>query len=381
MQKEKDTAKRMAVLVDRARGIYRWIDGRSGGGLGVLAQSISRFAEMGGGLIAASLAYYALFALFPLTLFLVAIVGSVLESDVAYYQTLNFIRSIFPFSGDVVEKNLAEVIQRRGTVGALGILGLLWSASGFFHTLALGVNRAWPKVKLRSFVQSRLVALGMIGALIVLFLLSLITSTVTGLMPAVLNLIGIDTWILRSSVWRLVLRVVPALFTFLLFTALYRWVPNKTVRWKAVLTGALIITLAWEAGKSVFGLYLASGLARYEFIYGSLGTLIALMVWIYVTSMLTLFGAYLVASLDMRAEQLQGVHHRESKSDRNSRSGADREPPLSDRDRHRLDREPDRPMEDWKTKKPEYAGPNGKPAKVPATTSGGPPAANKGLRG
>lgn len=357
----------MAVIVDRARGIYRWIEWRSGGWLGILAQSVKRFAEMAGGLIAASMAYYALFSLFPLTLFLVALVGSVLSSDDAYYQTLQFIRSIFPFSGDVVEKNLGEVIQRRGTVGILGILGLLWSASGFFHTLVLGINRAWPQVKLRSFVQSRLVALGMIGALIVLFLLSLITSTITGLMPAFLNLLGVDTWILRSSAWGLVLRVVPALFTFLLFTALYRWVPNKTVRWKAVLIGALVITLAWEAAKSVFGLYLRFGLARYEFVYGSLGTLIVLMAWIYITNMLALFGAYLVATLDMREEQLHGAHHRERlRSDRET-VRLDREVPLSDQQQA--------------TAPLVSAGHNGKPARVYETTGGEPPTANKGLRG
>jgi membrane protein len=292
----------------RAQALYDWVDGRSGGLLSVFRQAIDRFAEIRGPEASASLAYYALFSLFPLTFLLVAVLGFLLESEEAFRQTVMFIRTIFPFSGDLVERNLTEVTEARGAIGAIGFLGAVWSASGFFNTLARNINRAWPSVKLRGLVQSRLVALGMVGALVALLLLSLISTTLLNLLPAFLRIIGGNPAVFEAAQQLAIVRLAPAVFTLLMFTGLYRWVPNKIVRWRAVIAGAGAATVAWELAKSAFTLFLRSGLARYEIVYGSLGTLIVLMVWIYLSSLITLLGAHLVASLDLRADHAGEAH-------------------------------------------------------------------------
>jgi membrane protein len=302
-------------LVEKSKVIYEKTDRLSGGWISILLQSYTRFVEMRGAEAAASLGYYALFSLFPLTLVLVALMGFILESEEAYQQTVFFITQVFPFSGDLVRNNLSEVFKERSTVGVIGLLGALWAASGYFATLAHSINRAWPLVKLRGLVQSRLLALGMIGALLLLLIISLISTTLYSLLPSLIIVFGGDRSILESTFFQALLRLVPAIFTLLFFIALYRWVPNKTVAWKAVITGAIIVTVVWELAKSAFTLYLRSGLPRYEFIYGSLGTLIVLMVWIYLSNLIALFGAYLVATLEGRVEKEQKQHPPERKTE------------------------------------------------------------------
>jgi len=291
------------TIIRRVSHIYGKIDSQTGGLLSVFRQTIDRFTEMRGAEASASLAYYALFSLFPLTFLVVALLGFVLESEEAFRQTVLFIRTLFPFSGDLVRRNLNEVTEARGAIGTIGILGAVWSATGYFSTLARNVNRAWPAVKLHGIVQSRLIALGMMGALILLLLLSLISTTIINLLPAVITIFGGNPSILETVSGRYFLRLVPAFFTFLMFAGLYRWVPSKVVRWKAVFIGAGIVAVVWELAKSVFTLYLRSGLARFEIVYGSLGTLIVLMVWIYLSNLIALLGAHLVATLDIRAER------------------------------------------------------------------------------
>jgi membrane protein len=292
----------MTRLIEKFEAVFEQLNQRSGGWLGEFRQSIERFVEMRGAEAAASLAYYALFSMFPLTLFFVAVMGLLLGRERAYLQTLEFMQTIFPFSGEFIRDNLVDVLERSGTYGLLAALGLLWGASGFFTTLARNVNRAWPSIKLRSAMHSRLVALGMIGVLALLLLLSLLSTTLLNLFPSLVAYTGFGQITVDSTAWRIVLWLLPALFTFLMFFALYRWVPNRKVQWRAVLVGAGSVTLVWELAKIGFALYLASGWINFEVVYGTLGTLIALMVWIYFSNLVTLFGAYLVAMIDMRTE-------------------------------------------------------------------------------
>lgn len=296
--------------IQEARGLAAWYkrlyeraDLRSRGSLSFVHQSITRFIDMRGTESSASMAYYALFSMFPLALFLVSILGYILDSESAYRYAVLVIRNIFPFADVVLNQNLRTIIALRGTVGLIGVLGTLWSSSSYFNILANGINRAWPMVKLRSYVHNRLVALAMIAALFLLLAFSLISTALLNLLPMLM--LDEGGTFQNSVIWQTLLSLLPAVFTFIMFVALYRWVPNKDVSWKAVLPGAALVTLAWELAKAGFAMYLRSGLGNYQFVYGSLGALIALMVWIYLSNLISLFGAYLVAGLDQRFEPVQ----------------------------------------------------------------------------
>jgi membrane protein len=289
---------------------------KSGGRIDVISSSVNRFVEMRGQESAATLAFYALFSLFPLILFLAALLSYLFEnSEEAYIQTVLFFGNALPVSFSLVRDNLREILALRQQLGVVGLIGALWSASSFFTTLARSVNRAWPSIRLRNVVQNRLVGLAMVGALFLLLLFSLLSSAFVNLLPSLYHAIGGRPIGFFSPMLQLLLRLVPVLFSFLMFVALYRWVPNCKVRWQAVLKGAAITALAWEAAKQLFGYYLGSNLAGYNYLYGSLGTIIALMFWIYLSCLIALFGAYLVAALDLRAEHTIEINNVTIKQD------------------------------------------------------------------
>ena len=293
----------MPTLKQRLLPHYQVANRLSRGSLDVVRVAIKNFGLARGAETAASLAYYALFSLFPLLLVLISAVGYILKSDDAYTITVDFITQILPNSRVLIELNIQEILNRRGAIGVIGLVGAVWAASGFFTTLVRNINRAWLGIKPRDMIGTRLLGLAMIGVLVLLLILSLASS-------ALVNIIKlIDSPILngfqpeKSTAWPIIQLMLPSIFTFLMFMAAYRWIPNTSVRWRASLAGALWTSVAWEIAKRLFALYLSSGLANYEILYGSLGTVLALMFWIYVSCVIILLGAHLTASMDQRYQR------------------------------------------------------------------------------
>lgn len=282
---------------------YQIANRLSRGSLDVVRVAIKNFGLARGAEAAASLSYYALFSLFPLLLVLISVVGFVLKSDQAYQVTLDFIVQVLPNAEELIERNFQEVLNRRGAIGLIGLVGAIWSASGFFNTLVRNINRAWLGIKPRDVIRTRLLALSFIGMLILLLVLSLATSALLDIIKLIETPLLDGADLENSSIWPYIRLLLPSLFSFLMFTVAYRWIPNTTVRWRAALGGALWTSVAWELAKRLFSLYLSSGIVRYEILYGSLGTVLALMFWIYVSCTIILLGAHLTASIDQRHQR------------------------------------------------------------------------------
>jgi len=290
----------MSILKDGLRAIYRKTDALSRGSLGILRSAFQRFNEARASQAAAAMAYYALFSLFPLLLALIAAWSFVLEREQAFQQVVGFVTEAIPISQTLIEKNIQRVLELRGTVGMVGLLGLLWSGMGAFEVLANNINRAWTDAEPRSFLERRLVALGMVGTLSALLALSLVSSTVLNLLPQLQVPLWDSVSIYEKPLWGALSNLVPWLFTFFLFLALYLWVPNTKVERRAAFWGAVVAALAWEVAANGFAWYLRSGLVRYELVYGSLGAVVALMFWIYWSSWIALFGAHLSVAIAQR---------------------------------------------------------------------------------
>jgi len=287
----------MMNLTDRLEAAFRRADELSGGVLSILKDTIQRFGDARASQAAAGMAYYALFSLFPLLLFLVAAGSFVLESEQAYQQAVGLVTEAAPISQELIESNFQQVLRLRGPVGIVGLIGSLWSASGFFTTLAYQINRAWPEADSRHFLERRLVALGMVGSLAGLLALSLISSAVLDLLPRLQVPLWGGVSVYETPLWAVLSNVVPWLFTVFLFLGLYLWVPNTPVKGSAAFGSALVAAAAWEVASNAFAWYLGSGLARYKVVYGSLGAVVALMLWIYISSWIILFGAHLSAAM------------------------------------------------------------------------------------
>ena len=293
----------MEDLKARLRSLPNQLDRATGGVFGIVTGTFESFGEARAAQAAAGLAYYTFFSMFPLLLFLVSLGSLFLEQEAAYQQVMDYIAGAIPVSRSLIDQNLQQVLETRGAVGFIGLVGALWSASGAFTVLANNVNIAWPTSERRGFIKGRLVALAMIGVLVLFLLVSAFSTTIIGLVAGLrLPLVdGLATN--RGLVFSLISRLVSLGITWLLFLALYRWVPNVSVRWRWAAIGAAVSAVLWEAATALFTWYVYSGLAGYRIVYGSLGALVALLFWIYLGSWIMLFGAHLSAVVARRAER------------------------------------------------------------------------------
>ena len=278
----------------------RWIarlDRHTAGVPGILFTAVQQFAATRATEASASIAYYFLFSLFPLLIFLVVVGSFFLEEGEVKHEIVIWLTNFFPTAADFIEQNLDVIIAQRRSAGITAVIGLMWAGSGAFNVLARNIDRAWLTARPRGFVGTRLVAFAMISVLVMLLFVSLFFSTAVSLLP----LAGrwLDGLVTDRNLLLTLLRTAlfPLLPPLLMFTSLYRWIPNADVHWSEALWGGMIATLGWRLAIAGFGWYLTSGLTNFQVVYGSLGTVVVLMLWIFISSLITLFGAHLSAAI------------------------------------------------------------------------------------
>ena len=290
-------------LVDkrkRLQALYQKVDRGSGGVLHrvlhILVTTIKNFGESRGPRAAAAMAYYALFSLFPLLVVLIAASGLLLNEQQATARIEEAIMNILPGSQSLIRENINNMMSLRNTVGLVGLVGLVWSASGVFSVLVANINLAWEQSEERGFLQQRLLALVIIVILIiVLLILPLLTSTLN-LLPS-LTLQLFKGTIIEKPIWFVFSNLIPFLVTFAALMALYRWAPKAKVAWKEAFWGSLFSAFGLLLVNQGFTFYLSSGLSRYQLIYGTLGAVVALMTWIYLSSLILILGAHLCSAV------------------------------------------------------------------------------------
>jgi membrane protein len=287
----------LTALETRLKKLFHQANQLTGGTLAIVSNTLQGFGKARASGAAASVAYYALFSLFPLLLALVAAGSLVLEDEQALQEAIDLVSNAIPVSQELIRNNIRQVLQSRGAFGLVGLLGLVWSASGVFTNLARNINRAWSETERRGFLRGRLLALAMVGVLAALLILSVVSTTVINLLPRLNVPLWNSTALYETALWPIVTGLLPLLLSFGLFLALYRWVPNTAVPWRAALWGAGVAALLWEVAKRGFIWYLDAGLARYSLVYGSLGTVVALMFWLYLSASITFLGAHLTATV------------------------------------------------------------------------------------
>lgn len=275
--------------------IYQEVNHLGGDSLHILKHAIKSFGDKQAPQASAGLAYYTLFSIFPLLLVFVAAGSFFLDREQVFATVTQFVQQALPISRAVINENLHEILEQRGTAGVLSMLTLLWSASGMFTNLAHNINIAWPRASRRNFLQSRLVGLWMILGLIGLIVVSLVLGWITANLP-IMNLEN------ASPSDLIILRVISGLgswvIIFLVFFLLYHRVPTMRVKWRATFWGALLASLTWKAAAAGFAWYLESSFGQYQLIYGSLGAIVAFLFLIYIISLITLFGAHLSAAIE-----------------------------------------------------------------------------------
>lgn len=286
------------MISDRIKVLYQRADRISGNRLNILKDAIETFNITRAGQAAASLAYYVILSLFPLLMVLISAGSFFLDSEQVYLKVSQLVQHNFPATTyEWIVENLEQILERREAIGIIGLITLVWAASGGFISLAYNINLAWLEAPQRNYFQNRLIGLQMIAGLSGLFLLTLIVDSII----SVLHIINLPfTSFLDLGIWKWTSNIFSLLVLFMLFFILYDWVPTVNVTGKAALWGALTASIAWKIATILFSLYVRSGFGRYELLYGSVGTLIAFLFLIYILATVTLFGAHLTSAIDRK---------------------------------------------------------------------------------
>lgn len=235
---------------------------------------------------AAGVAYYSLLSIFPLLLGLIAVFGYFLPSVDFQEQLLEFVGKNIPGATDILKQNIMNIVTLRGGMGIISILLLLWSASAMFSAISLSINRAWDVHRHHlPFLLRKAREIGMVIGIGLLFLISMGTSSIISIFRRISDVTWADSLLVHIGS-----RLVAFLLVFLVFLLLYKFIPAARTRWRYVWPGALLAALLFELSRSLFILYL-DNLVNFELVYGSLASIIILLIWIYYSAFIMIMGA------------------------------------------------------------------------------------------
>jgi membrane protein len=270
--------------------IYLGIDRRLRGWPTLLIRTGLAFDQDGGALMSRSIAYYALFSLFPLLLVLVSFSSFALNTVEIQQLAKDFVAANLPVVADLVQGNVEQILAARSTVGILALVGLLWSASGVFSAIYRAVNRAWGNPKSQLFWAEKIFGLAVVLLVGVLLVATTLTSTIVSVLQSWLPSFFVRT----ASSWSWLSMFLPPVVSAFTFIILYRIIPKNGVTWRDVWLGGLVAGLVWEAVRRLYAWYLAN-VASYSLIYGSVGAIIGFLLWAYLSAMILLVGAEFTA--------------------------------------------------------------------------------------
>jgi len=271
-------------------------------------EAYKKFLQDGAPDLAASIAYSALFSIFPLLLGVVAAAGLIGDEAVVRRAIVETLARIAPpATAEFVDRNVQEAIRLRGTFGILAIVGLFWSATAVASTVRNALNRVLSVIQPRPYLFRKLIDLILVVLAGTFLILSLITSAATlrliGAFPGLASLIvTLET----STLAQLASTVGPVILSTLTFLVIYLYLPNVRIRWTNAIIGALVAGLLFEGIKQAFFWYLQT-FARYQLVYGSLTGIIVFLVWMYLSSAILLFGAELASQIGRPYPQEMGT--------------------------------------------------------------------------
>ena len=257
----------------------------------LVIEAYKKFFRDGAPDLAASIAYSALFSIFPLLLGVLAVAGLMIdEVEVrrAIVETLS--RYAPPATAEWVDRNVSETIRLRGTIGVFAMLGLFWSATAVTATIRNALNRVLAVAQPRPFLMGKLIDLTLVALAGLFLILSLITSLASlRLISAFPGLALILFTLETSALARVGSTIAPFFFSCLTFLMIYRFLPNVRLPWGRAIAGALVAGFLFEGLKQSFFWYLQT-FGRYQLVYGSLAGIFVFLVWIYLSAAILLFG-------------------------------------------------------------------------------------------
>ena len=251
--------------------------------------ALKEFSRTNAPILAAGIAYFALFSLFPLSLAFIAIASFFLGSEKEQLDAVNEIHGLIPVSTKYLSDNIETIVRNRGPISLIGLLGLVWSGLAVFAAIRKGINQAWGISEQPSLFKKRFIDFG------ILIGLGLAATIVLLLSAKLFEIPWIGDWSLALDgdiVAKILISMVSLMVSIIVLLAMYKYVPYRAVSWKDIWASATLTAVLLEIGKNIFSLYVTH-FTEFTLVYGSLGAIMAILAWIYISANIVLFGAYL----------------------------------------------------------------------------------------
>jgi membrane protein len=252
--------------------------------------------------MASQLAYSLLLSFFPFLILLMTLIG---HSSIRSEEVLIALSTILP--NDIMKlitSTVVEVVEtRRSDLLSISMITTIWTASNGFNAVIRGLNRAYDEKEKRPYWKVQLTAvLCTIGLVIIIIMaLALLVFGELGvrLLVKKLNFAPSIEFIIDLGRYSAGLIVM-----ILVFTAVYRYTPSKRLNWHETIPGAVFTTAGWTLVSIGFSYYV-NNFGSYSKIYGSIGAVIALMSWLFISSVIVLIGGEINATIAYRKLDLE----------------------------------------------------------------------------
>jgi len=281
------------------------------GPFGYLRELFNRFSGDYCAAWAASLSFFAILSIAPILLCGLAVLGFIIHDPArATEQVQHLLANVLPGSASTAQTQAKDIIQefkveesvqtlytQRGVAGIIGVLSLFWAAMQIFVNATTPMNAAFRTRESRNWLKLRLVALGLFISAGGLFLASLLPAYVA----QTFRISGFGE--VAAPITAVFLMLVGVGVNAIMFALIYRFLPSPSanVTWKAAMMAGGVVAVLWEIAKEAFAFYI-SRFAHYDKVYGTLGSFIGLIFWIYYTCMILLLGAE-IAKLYLDAQE------------------------------------------------------------------------------
>ncbi|WNS46125.1 YihY/virulence factor BrkB family protein [Paenibacillus sp. MMS20-IR301] len=251
--------------------------------------------------ISAQLTYYLILSLFPFLIFIMTLIG---YAHISLEDKISQLEQIMPAEAiSIIEEILQDVSEGRSqALLSFGMLATLWAASKGINAIIKGLNRAYDIDESRAFWKIRgiaFLATLTIGFVVLISILLLVLGS--WLKTQVFLLADLPYGF--QKLWDLLQYAVPLLVMFIVFTLLYWIAPSRRLKLREVMPGALFSTLGWIITSVLFSVYV-NQFSDFTKTYGSLGGVMVLLIWLYISSIIILAGGEINAILQNRIVQV-----------------------------------------------------------------------------
>jgi len=252
-------------------------------------------------LLSAGVAFYAMLAIFPAIIALVTIYGLVADPAQVENQIEGMVDAVGP-AGEVIGDQMSAIVETSSAALSFGLiaslLGVLWTASSGMQGLIKAINVAYNEPEKRSFFRLRGMALLMSLGAIVFVILAIFLIGVVPVVMGFLGLGGAGQILAEAGRWVL---LVGAVILFLGIA--YHFAPDRAPpKWRWVSPGSVVATVIWLVGSVLFSVYV-NNFGNYNETYGTLGAVIILLLWLFLTSFVVLLGAEINAEMELQTEK------------------------------------------------------------------------------